>query len=166
LFQKRHKPFSSYEDTSLQAKTLPRISKPKQGHNYAKQDCICEQELSEDRNARLFLKLSQVCFIVYNNVYLYEYIKLSQKVQRLVIKMFYQVNHCLIIMNAWNCSKKSTNPSVVMEIPAYKQKLDQEFLSLKRCIIMKKKIRIMGLVPIMLNNHREQVCEVSIHSIQ
>jgi hypothetical protein len=32
---KRHKPFSSYGDTSLQAKTLPRISKTKKGHNYA-----------------------------------------------------------------------------------------------------------------------------------
>jgi hypothetical protein len=33
---KRHKPFSSYGDTSLQAKTLPSISKSKKGHNYAK----------------------------------------------------------------------------------------------------------------------------------
>jgi hypothetical protein len=30
----------------------------------------------------------------------YEYIKLTEKVHRLVIKMFYQVNHCFIIMNA------------------------------------------------------------------
>jgi hypothetical protein len=30
----------------------------------------------------------------------------------------------------------------------------------------KKQIRVMGLVPIILNNHREQVCEVSIHSLQ
>jgi hypothetical protein len=36
LFQKRHKPFNSYGDTSLQAETLPRISKSKKGHNYAK----------------------------------------------------------------------------------------------------------------------------------
>jgi hypothetical protein len=31
-----------------------------------------QQELSEDSNARLFKKLSQVCFIEYNNAYLYE----------------------------------------------------------------------------------------------
>jgi hypothetical protein len=30
----------------------------------------------------------------------YEYIKLTENVQRLVIKMFYQVNHCFFIMNA------------------------------------------------------------------
>jgi translation initiation factor 2 beta subunit (eIF-2beta)/eIF-5 len=59
-----------------------------------------KQELSEDSNARLFEKLSQGCFIEYYNAYLHEYIKLSKKVQRLVIKMIYRVNHCLIIMNA------------------------------------------------------------------
>jgi hypothetical protein len=32
-------------------------------------------------------KLSQECFIEYNNAYLYEYIKFPKKVQRLVIKM-------------------------------------------------------------------------------
>jgi hypothetical protein len=42
------------------------------------------QELSaEDSNARLFEKLSQGCFIEYNNAYLYENIKLSEKVQTL-----------------------------------------------------------------------------------
>jgi hypothetical protein len=36
IVPKMHKPFSSYGDTSLQAKTLSRISKPKKGHIYAK----------------------------------------------------------------------------------------------------------------------------------
>jgi ribosomal protein S8 len=82
-------------------------------------------------------KSCQKCvFIEYNNAYLYEYIKLSEKIQRLVIKMFYRVNHCLIIMNALNCHKNGTNSSKVMEIPAYKQKLNHEFLSRKRGIIM------------------------------
>jgi hypothetical protein len=41
-----------------------------------------------------------------------------------------------------------------MEILAYTQKLNQEFLSRKRGIIkQKKQIRVMGLVPIMLDNH-------------
>jgi hypothetical protein len=41
LSHKRHKPFRSYGDTSLQAKTLPRISiYGKKGHNYAKQAII------------------------------------------------------------------------------------------------------------------------------
>jgi hypothetical protein len=54
-----------------------------------------------------------------------------------------------------------------MEIPAYTQKHNQEFFSRKRGIIMKKKqIRVMEIVPIMLDNHRKQVCEVSIHSLQ
>jgi hypothetical protein len=55
-----------------------------------------------------------------------------------------------------------------MEISAYMQKLNQEFLNQKRGIYYyaKKQIRVMGLVPIMLHNHREQVCEVSIHSLQ
>jgi hypothetical protein len=42
-----------------------------------------KQELSEDSNAQLFENLSQGCFIEYNNAYLYEYIKLSEKVQTL-----------------------------------------------------------------------------------
>jgi hypothetical protein len=133
-----------------------------------------KQELSEDSNARLFEKLSQGCFIEYNNTYLYENIKLSEKVQRFVIKMFYRVNHCFIILSPkkaqtlhgdpslqakplprilkskkghsyekthqqelWDlcqsckiitenkCVKfKSIIPSVVMEIPAYTQKLN------------------------------------------
>jgi hypothetical protein len=33
-------------------------------------------------------KLSQGCFIEYNNAYLYEYIKLSKKIQKLVINPF------------------------------------------------------------------------------
>jgi hypothetical protein len=45
-------------------------------------------------------KLSQGCFMEYNNAYLYEYMKLTEKVQRLVIKMLCQVNHCFIIINA------------------------------------------------------------------
>jgi hypothetical protein len=36
LSKKRHKPFSSYGDTSLQAKPLPKISKSQKGHNYEK----------------------------------------------------------------------------------------------------------------------------------
>jgi hypothetical protein len=56
---------------------------------------------------------------------------------------------------------------VVMEIPACMQKLNQEFLSRKRGIIMQKsKSELWDLiVPIMLYNHSEQVCEVSIHSL-
>jgi hypothetical protein len=53
-----------------------------------------------------------------------------------------------------------------MEIPAYTQKLNQEFLGQKRGKIMQKKqIRVIGQVPIMLDSHREQVCEVSIRSL-
>jgi hypothetical protein len=38
------------------------------------------------------------------------------------------------------------------------QKLNQEFLSRKRGIILlNMQIRVMGIVPIMLDNHREQV---------
>jgi hypothetical protein len=47
--------------------------------------CSKKQELSEDSNARLFENLSQGCFIEYNNAYLYEYIKLSEKVQTLQV---------------------------------------------------------------------------------
>jgi hypothetical protein len=45
--------------------------------------------------------------------------------------------------------------------------LHQEFLSIKkRHNYAKKQIRVMGLVPIILDNHREQVCGVSIHSLK
>jgi hypothetical protein len=55
--------------------------------------------------------------------------------------------------------KKAKNPSVVLKVPAYKQKLNQEFLSRKKGHkYAKKQIRVMGLVPIMLDIHREQVC--------
>jgi hypothetical protein len=50
---------------------------------YKNKTYTSKQELSEDSNARLFEKLSQGCFIEYSNAYLYEYIKLSEKVQTL-----------------------------------------------------------------------------------
>jgi hypothetical protein len=50
-----------------------------------------------------------------------------------------------------------------MEILAYTQKLSK---SKEGHNYAKKQIRVMGLVPIMLDNHREQVCEVSIHFLQ
>jgi hypothetical protein len=46
-----------------------------------------KQELSEDSNAQLFENLSQGCFIEYNNAYLCEYIKLSEKVQTLQVSI-------------------------------------------------------------------------------
>jgi hypothetical protein len=53
-----------------------------------------------------------------------------------------------------------------MEIPACTQKLNQEFLLKKGHNYAKKQTRVMGLIPIMLDNHREHMCEVSIHSLQ
>jgi hypothetical protein len=52
-----------------------------------------------------------------------------------------------------------------MEMPAYTQK-PRMSKSKKGHNYAKKQIRVMGLVPIMLDNHREQVCDVSIHSHQ
>jgi hypothetical protein len=98
-----------------------------------------EQELSEDSNARLFEKLSQGCFIEYNNAYLYEYMKLSEKVQTL--------------QKLWRCQLTT---KIYLEI--LRRKRGHNYA--------KKQIRVMGLVPIILENHREQVCEVSIHSLQ
>jgi hypothetical protein len=63
--------------------------------------CLIYQELSEDSIGSTIRKschkdvlLSIIMLITY------EYIKLTEKVQRRVIKMFYKVNHCFIIMNA------------------------------------------------------------------
>jgi hypothetical protein len=54
-----------------------------------------------------------------------------------------------------------------MEILDYTQKLRKPRISKseKGHNYAKKQIRVMGLVPIMLDNHREQVCEISIHSL-
>jgi hypothetical protein len=54
-----------------------------------------------------------------------------------------------------------------MEMSAYTQKLNQEFLSKKMGQnYAKKQFRFLRLVPIMLFNHREQACGVSIHTLQ
>jgi hypothetical protein len=77
-----------------------------------------KQEMSENSNARLFENLSQGCFIEYNNAYLYEYKNIVRK--------------------GTKPSSFNTFPSVVMEIQAYTQKLNQEFMNQKRGIIMRK----------------------------
>jgi hypothetical protein len=90
LSQKRHKPFSSKVDTSLNAKPLSRMCKPKKGHNYKK-----NKEL---------LDLLKSCKIITETI-------------------------------VW---RYNPFPSVVMEIPVYTQKPNQEFLSRKSGIIMQK----------------------------
>jgi hypothetical protein len=51
-----------------------------------------------------------------------------------------------------------------MEIPAYTQK-PRISKSKKGHNYVRKQIGVIGLVPIILDNHREQVFEVSIHSL-
>jgi hypothetical protein len=99
-------------------------------------------------------KLSQGCFIKYNNACLYEYIKLSEKVQMLVIKMSSKS-----LLYYYECIKLS--PKKHKPFSSYAIISKPKMLNYK-----KKQIRVMGLVPIMLDNHREQVCGVSINSLQ
>jgi hypothetical protein len=47
-----------------------------------------------------------------------------------------------------------------MMIPAHTQKKDE-----KGHKNAKRQIRVMGLMPIILDNHREQACKVSTHSL-
>jgi hypothetical protein len=56
-------------------------------------------------------------------------------------------------------------PSVVIEILAYTQKINQELLRGKGKLLWKKANKTSRTCA-MLDNHREQVCEVSIHSLQ
>jgi hypothetical protein len=53
--------------------------------------------------------------------------------------MFNRAHQCLIIETALSCPKNGKNSSAVMEIPAYMQKLNQEFLSRKRSALLCKK---------------------------
>jgi hypothetical protein len=60
--------------------------------------------------------------------------------------------------------RKGTNPSVDASLQS--KNLSRISKSKNGHNYAKKQIRVMGLVPIILDNHREQVCEVSIDSLQ
>jgi hypothetical protein len=91
IVQKRHKPFSSYGDTSFKQNLY-------QGFLSRKRDIIMKKQI----------KIYGTCA---------NHIRLSQRTSVRSFDPF---------------------PSVVMEIPAYKQKLNQGFQSRKRGIIMQK----------------------------
>jgi hypothetical protein len=65
-------------------------------------------------------------------------------------------------------TKKGTNPSIYSygETSLHAKTYPRISKSKKGHKYEQKQIRVMGLVPIIYDNHREQVCEVSIHSYQ